>query len=139
MGEQSAQLERYGGGETLAGIPTRNDIISECDNGLTAILQQNLSDKKPIHFMPNDVSDATEYINRVSTYILRIYGTLINGQKARVDITGIKPFFDVVVPDGEPLAIFKNSLVKIVSTTLKGISMLSQFAVTIQKRNHTFV
>ncbi|CAG8648775.1 7051_t:CDS:2, partial [Ambispora gerdemannii] len=55
MSEQSTQLERYGGRETLARIPTRNNIISECDNGLTAILQQNLSNKKPIHFMPNDV------------------------------------------------------------------------------------
>ncbi|CAG8684143.1 10387_t:CDS:1, partial [Ambispora gerdemannii] len=54
MSEQSIQLERYEDRETLAGIPTRNDIISECDNGLTAILQQNLSDKKPIHFMFND-------------------------------------------------------------------------------------
>ena len=48
MSKQSAQLERYGGGETLAGIPSRNDIISGCDNGLTAILQQSLSDKQPI-------------------------------------------------------------------------------------------
>src|SRR4051794_8600354 len=101
MTARNAQNTRYGGGETLAGIPTRNDIISECDNGLTAILQQSLSDKRPIHFMPNDVGDATEKIKNVSMYILRIYGTLINGQKARVDITGIKPFFDVAVPDND--------------------------------------
>ncbi|CAJ0649144.1 3482_t:CDS:2 [Entrophospora sp. SA101] len=60
MSKQNAQLEQYGGGETLARIPTRNDIISECDNELTAILQQSLSNNQPIYFMPNDVSDATE-------------------------------------------------------------------------------
>ncbi|CAG8586616.1 7402_t:CDS:2 [Cetraspora pellucida] len=114
MSKQNAQQTQYRGGETLARIPTRNDIISECDNGLTAILQQNLPNKQPIYFIPNDVSDATEYINKVSTYILRIYGTLINGQKARVDITGIKPFFDVAMPDNEPLSIFKPRLVKII-------------------------
>ncbi|RIB15279.1 hypothetical protein C2G38_2247731 [Gigaspora rosea] len=114
MSKQSAQQMRYGGGETLAGIPSRSDIISECDNGLTAILQQSLSEKKPIHFMPNDVEDAFEYVNNVQTYILHIYGPLINGQKARVDITGIKPFFDVIVPDNEPLSIFKPRLVKII-------------------------
>ena len=119
MSKQSAQLERYGGGETVAGIPTRNDIISECDNGLTAILQQSLSNNQPIYFMPNDVSDATEYVKNVSTYILRIYGTLTNGQEARVDITGIKPFFDVAVPDSEPLSVFKSRLVKIISGTEK--------------------
>src|SRR2546421_12246634 len=109
MSKQNAQVIRYGGGETLPGIPTRN--------GLTAILQQSLSDKQPIYFMPNDVSDATEYVKNVSTYILRIYGTLTNGQKASVDITGIKPFFDIAVPDSEPLSVFKSSLVKIVSGT----------------------
>ncbi|RHZ86735.1 hypothetical protein Glove_46g49 [Diversispora epigaea] len=72
--------------------------------------------------MPNDVSDVTEYVKNVSTYILRIYGTLINGQKARVNITGIRPFFDVAVPDGNSLAKFKSNLIKILSKTLKGTS-----------------
>ncbi|RIB08534.1 hypothetical protein C2G38_2211443 [Gigaspora rosea] len=41
--------------------------------------------------------------------------TLINGQKARVDITGIKPFFDILVPDNEHLSIFKPRSVTIIS------------------------
>ncbi len=42
--------------------------------------------------MPTEVSDDTsEYVNGVSSYILRITGTLINGQKAVIKITGIKP------------------------------------------------
>ncbi|CAG8654813.1 12116_t:CDS:2, partial [Cetraspora pellucida] len=86
--------------ETLVGIPSRSDIISECNNGLTAILQQSLFDKQPIYFMPNDVSDATE-------------------QKARIDITDIKPFFDIIMPDNEPLSIFKLRLVKIISGAKK--------------------
>ncbi|CAG8648408.1 19374_t:CDS:2 [Cetraspora pellucida] len=61
MSKQSAQVIRYKGGETVTGVPTRNDI-SKCDNGLTAILQQSLSEKKPIHFMPNDVEDAFELV-----------------------------------------------------------------------------
>ncbi|CAI2199253.1 371_t:CDS:1, partial [Funneliformis geosporum] len=46
--------------------------------------------------MPTAVSDEAEYINGVSTYILRVSGCLINGQKAIVNVMGIKPFFDVV-------------------------------------------
>ncbi|RHZ80864.1 hypothetical protein Glove_131g75 [Diversispora epigaea] len=103
-------------------VPTHSDIISKCNNGLTAILQRNLSDKQPMRFMPNDVRDAIEYINGISTYILRIYDTLINGQKVRVDITSIKPFFDIVVPGRKQLTIFKSNLVKIISKTLKGTS-----------------
>ena len=92
-------LARYDGAEFLVSIPSRNEIIAEYDNGMTAILQQSLSGKQPIHFMPTEVSDDTKYINRVSTYILRITGSLINGQKAVVNITGIRPFFDAEVPE----------------------------------------
>ncbi|CAG8603038.1 12499_t:CDS:2 [Cetraspora pellucida] len=54
MSTQSTQLEQYGSEKTIAVISSCNDIISECDNGLTAILQESLSDKQPIYFMPND-------------------------------------------------------------------------------------
>ncbi|PKK58991.1 DNA/RNA polymerase [Rhizophagus irregularis] len=114
---------RYDGAGPLTGIPSRNDIVAEFDNGMTAILQQSLSGKQPIHFMPTEVSDDTsEYVNGISSYILRITGTLINGQKAVVKITGIKPFFDVEVPEEMPLSTFKTRLVNILSNTLKGTS-----------------
>ena len=82
-------LTCYDSAEFLASIPSHNDIVAEFDNEMTAILQQSLSGKQPIHFMPTDVSDEAEYINGVSTYILRITGSLINGQEAVVNITGI--------------------------------------------------
>ncbi|PKK57503.1 hypothetical protein RhiirC2_797908 [Rhizophagus irregularis] len=58
----------------------------EFDNGMTTILQQSLSGKQPIHFMPTEVSDD---IKGYFFYILRITGSLINGQKVVVNITGI--------------------------------------------------
>src|SRR5207248_4599469 len=73
----------------------------------------------PIHFMPTEVSDDTKYINRVSTYILRITGSLINGQKAVVNITGIRPFFDAEVPENYSPSSFKTILARILSITLK--------------------
>src|SRR5437762_7507857 len=115
-------LTRYDGAGPLAGVPSRNEIVAEYDNGMTAILQQSLSGKQPIHFMPTEVSDDTKYINGVSTYILRITGSLINGQKAVVNITGIRPFFDVKVPEDMPLSIFKTKLVRILSNILNSTS-----------------
>ncbi|CAG8564252.1 11880_t:CDS:2 [Cetraspora pellucida] len=121
-------LTRYDGIKTLAGIPSCNDIVAEFDNGMFTILQQHLSDKQPIYFMPTDVSDEAKYINGVSTYILRISDTLINRQKAIVDITGIKPFFDAEVPDNyssagpRGITSFKTILACILSTTLKSTS-----------------
>ncbi|EXX64218.1 ribonuclease H-like domain-containing protein [Rhizophagus irregularis DAOM 181602=DAOM 197198] len=86
----TASALRYDGAGPLASVLSRNDIVAEFDNGMTTILQQRLSDKQPIHFMPTAVSDEAEYINGVSTYILRISGCLINGQKAIVNVMGIK-------------------------------------------------
>ncbi|RIA92509.1 hypothetical protein C1645_820651 [Glomus cerebriforme] len=80
---------RYDDVSPLAGVPSCNEIIAEYDNGMTAILQQSLSGKQPIHFMSTEVSDDTKYINGVSTYILCITGSLINGQKAVVNITAV--------------------------------------------------
>jgi len=90
---------------------------------MTAILQQSLSGKQPIHFMPTEVSDDTsEYVNGVSSYILRITGTLIHGQKAVVKITGIRPFFDAEVPENYSSSSFKTILACILFITFKNTS-----------------
>src|SRR4051812_4665657 len=109
----------YNGASTLVGISSRNNIEAEYDNKMTAILQQSLFDKQAIHFMPTDVSDEAKYINGMSTYILRISGTLINRQQAIVDIIGIKSFFDAEVPDNHSLSSFKTILARILFATLK--------------------
>ncbi|RIB04497.1 hypothetical protein C2G38_2222245 [Gigaspora rosea] len=75
-------LARYNGAETIVGIPSRNDIVAEFDNKTTPLIQQSLPSKQPIHFIPTEVSDDTEYVNGIFTYILRItkdemLGTLI--------------------------------------------------------------
>ncbi|PKB95533.1 ribonuclease H-like protein [Rhizophagus irregularis] len=125
-------LTHYDDTDPLAGIPSRNDIVAEYDNGMTTILQQFLSNKQTVHFMPTAVSDEAEYINGVSTYILRVSGCLINEQKAIVNVMDIKPFFDVVVPEEIPLSMFKTKLVKILSNILGstskfGIETISAF------------
>ncbi|CAB4390360.1 unnamed protein product [Rhizophagus irregularis] len=76
--DRTGTLAHYDGASLLAGILSRNDIVVEFDNGITTILQQSLSGKQPIHFMPTEVSDDIE---GYSSYILRITSFLINGQK----------------------------------------------------------
>jgi hypothetical protein len=115
-------LVYYNNAGFLASIPPRNDIVAEFDNGITAILQQCLSAKQPVHFMPTEVSNDTKYINGISTYILCITGFLINGQKAVVNITGIRPFFDAKVPENYSPSLFKTTLARILSITLKNTS-----------------
>ncbi|CAI2189094.1 3534_t:CDS:2 [Funneliformis geosporum] len=43
----------------------------------------------------------TERINKMYYYVLRLYGCLINGQKALVTLINIQVFFDILVLDGE--------------------------------------
>ena len=47
----------------------------------------------------NDES-STEKINGRYSYVLRLYDSLINGQKVVVTLMGIQFFFDILVPDG---------------------------------------
>ncbi|CAG8802510.1 44949_t:CDS:2, partial [Gigaspora margarita] len=68
----ASPLAYFNSASPLVGILSRNDIVAEFDNGMTTILQQSLSGKQPIHFIPTEVSDDTKYVNGLSTYILHI-------------------------------------------------------------------
>ena len=99
--EMEDQVIRYSGENYLNGIPTRDDIVVKNDEGLTAILDDALSSCQEIPFMAIDNEGSSEKINGKHCYVLHLYGSLINGQKAVVTLLGIQVFFDVLVPDGE--------------------------------------
>ncbi|CAB5098471.1 unnamed protein product [Rhizophagus irregularis] len=92
--DHTGTLTRYDGASPLAGIPSRNDIVAEFDNGMTTILQQSLSGKQPIHFMPTEAKGGREYHS-------------------------IRPFFDVEVPENYSPSSLKTILARILSVTLK--------------------
>jgi hypothetical protein len=87
----------YLGEDSLPISFSRDSIVAENDDGLTRILNKELSNSRDIPFMPVDVEETNDYIYNVAHYVLRLYGPLINGQKAVVTITGIKVFFDIRV------------------------------------------
>ncbi|RIB01081.1 hypothetical protein C2G38_2231949 [Gigaspora rosea] len=95
------QVIRYSSEKYLSGIPTRDNIVAENNEGLTAILEDALSSCQEIPFMAIDHEGSSEKINGKYHYVLRLFGTLINGQKAVVTLLGIQVFFDVLVSDGE--------------------------------------
>ncbi|PKK57795.1 DNA/RNA polymerase [Rhizophagus irregularis] len=97
------QVIRYSGEKYLSGIPTRDNIVAENDEGLIAILEDALFNCQEIPFMATDNEGSSQKINGKYCYVLRLYGSLINGQKAIVTLLGIQVFFDVLVPDGEIL------------------------------------
>ena len=95
------QVIYYSGEKYLTGIPTRDDIVAENDKGLTTILDDALSSCQEIPFMAIDSEGSSQKINGKYCYVLRLYGSLINGQKAVVTLLGIRVLFDILVPDGE--------------------------------------
>ncbi|RIB03758.1 hypothetical protein C2G38_2049015 [Gigaspora rosea] len=109
------QVIHYSGENYLNSIPTRDDIAVENDEGVTAVLEDAISKHQEIPFMPVDIEEAREYINQIPYYVLRLYGPLINGQKAVVTITGIKVFFDIRVPDNTSIPKFWSKVKGILS------------------------
>ncbi|RGB36782.1 hypothetical protein C1646_757664 [Rhizophagus diaphanus] len=74
------QVIRYSGEKYLSGIPTRDNIVAENDEGLTAILEDALFNCQEILFMATDNEGSSQKINGKYCYVLRLYGSLINGQ-----------------------------------------------------------
>ncbi|CAG8678848.1 15646_t:CDS:2, partial [Acaulospora morrowiae] len=65
-------------------ITRENLLIGDCDY-----------DGVQFHFLPIDVDESTLY--ETGDYVLRLHGILTNGCRMRIDVCGIKPFFDILI------------------------------------------
>ncbi|CAG8702738.1 1843_t:CDS:2, partial [Acaulospora morrowiae] len=65
-------------------ITRENLLIGDCDY-----------DGVQFHFLPIDVDESTLY--GTGDYVLRLHGILTNGRRMRIDVCGIKPFFDILI------------------------------------------
>ena len=111
----SRKVIRYFGEDYLIGIPTRNKIVAENDEELTEILNNALAERREVPFMTVDFEGSSEKIGAKHHYVLRLYGSLINGQKAVVTLLGIQVFFDVLVPDKKTTDSFERKINDILS------------------------
>src|ERR1043165_9771230 len=71
------QVIRYSGEKYLSGIPTRDNIVAENDEGLIAILEDALFNCQEIPFIAIDCEGSSKKIKRKYCYVLRLYGSLI--------------------------------------------------------------
>jgi hypothetical protein len=118
--KMEGQVIRYSGTNYLIGIPTRDELVVRNDEGLTPTLNDKIANHRDIPFMPVNIEEAKEYINNILHYILRLYGYLVNSQKAVVTITGIKVFFDIRVPDNTSIPKFWSKIKGILTTGKDG-------------------
>jgi len=117
------QVIRYSGKKYLLGIPTRDNIIAENGEGLTVILENTLFNCQEIPFMATDNEGSSQKINGKYCYVLQLYGSLINGQKAVVTFLGIRVFFDIRMPDGESPDECEAKVRNILSGTIKSFKI----------------
>ncbi|PKY32984.1 hypothetical protein RhiirB3_394445 [Rhizophagus irregularis] len=112
----SGRVIRYGSENYLSGLPTRDELVARNNGGSTSTLNDEIANHRGIPFMPVDIGEAKEYFNQIPHYILRLYGYLVNGQKAVVAITGIKVFFDIRVPSNTSIPKFWSKVKGILAT-----------------------
>src|SRR3954469_2878644 len=114
--KMGGQVIRYSSTNYLIGIPTRDELVARNDEGSTSTLNDEIANHRDISFMSVDIEEAKEYINNISHYILRLYGYLVNDQKAVVAITGIKVFFDICIPKNASIPKFWSKIKAILAT-----------------------
>src|SRR6266540_388414 len=73
--------------------------------------------------MAIDIEKSTEFINGKARYVLRLYSSLINGQKAVVSIMGIRVFFDILILDEESIDVFEVKIRGILSNAIKSFEI----------------
>ena len=113
------QVIRYSSEKFLSDLLTLDDIVAGNDERLISILNDALSNCEKIPFMAIDSEGATKKIKEIYRYILRLYGHLINGQKALVTLVSIQVFFDILVSDREILDECEEKVNKILSSIVK--------------------
>jgi|SRR6266542_1460116 len=65
-----------------------------------------------------DFKSFSEKINEKNHYVLCLYGSLINSQKAVVILTGIQVFFDIHISEKESVDDFKIKIDEILYSTI---------------------
>lgn len=92
---------RYGGGDSIPGLPTRCDLVPP---ELSARVEDSIRAHRAIKFSPLDVLETRDW--DTGRYRLVLFGATVDGSKAQVSIDGIDVYFDVAVPSGQDGAEF---------------------------------
>ncbi|CAJ0853034.1 8658_t:CDS:2 [Entrophospora sp. SA101] len=78
---EKGQLIRYSGENYLTGLPTRDNIVAENDEGLSTILNNALAKREEIPFMAVDFEGSSEKIGAKSKNSFQISGASTKGAK----------------------------------------------------------
>lgn len=100
----------YNGEESIAGLPTRQDLV-DMDPESVKSINDLISKGKTLLFMPNDLEEVIEG----GMSVLRLYGITSDGSKTVVTLTNLNISFDVAVPESKSVDAFSAHVLKILS------------------------
>jgi hypothetical protein len=79
--DKNAKIIRYSGENYLTGIPSRDELTMRNDESLTSILKDKIANHQDIPFMPVDIEEAKEYINKIPIIFFAFMNTLLMARK----------------------------------------------------------
>lgn len=81
-------------------LPSRNVFL---DQNIYNQINDDITDAKPLLFMPSDLHEShlQEKKYEKSKYSIVLFGALLDGRRATVVVNGIKPYFEVLLPNEE--------------------------------------
>jgi len=96
-------LIHYNGETDITELPIRNSMLNIDDMQTMA---RSISKCSTIYFMPVDIIEPEFY----KPYYLKIFGSLITGEKAEINIMDIEVFFDILIPTDTSSTKFNKEL-----------------------------
>jgi len=103
----------YNGEEDIPELSTRYSLIEKENNSSIKLVKNHIKHNKKMLFMPIDINE-----NNNRSYTLILFGTLVNGEKAEVNITNVDVFFDVLIPSDISSDMIHEQLLLFLPTTI---------------------
>ncbi|GBB94972.1 hypothetical protein RclHR1_24540002 [Rhizophagus clarus] len=79
--DKKGQVIRYSNEDYLVGIPSRDELAMRNDEDSTSILKDEIANHRDIPFMPVDIEEAKEYINKTPIIFSAFMGISLMARK----------------------------------------------------------
>lgn len=123
----------------LKNLPGRNDRM---DVDKRKIVDQLIKSKKPVWFLPTAVTELNKQDIKYqpAVYKIILWGILLDGRKVAVQLNGIEPYFDIMIPreDASGKAINNNEFIAGVKTIISELEITPRKMTMINARKFKY-
>jgi DNA polymerase elongation subunit (family B) len=130
------KIIHYRGMNSLKDIPKRADLLDKNTVAKVDDIIQNMgaSGEEPLLFLPNTLKEFHEKdSNNVLRYKILLFGILPDGRKTSVILDGIRPYFEVRIPNNMEEKEFQVKVDSVVKEKYRGTSTTPLYRTHIEK------